>query len=370
MALEFAERIRRIPVYPAAGGYAEQAPLVRLASNESPYPPLPAVREAIDRALRTLNRYPDPSNSLLRQRLSDRYGVPDRGSRSATAPATSCSPPARRCSSPAPSSSTPGRRSPSTRTSAPPRARARSPSRSTRAQRHDLAGDAARDHRRDAPGDRLQPQQPHQHRAAARRHRRVRRRGAPARVRDRRRGLLRVQPARRPRRLDRPARAPPQPRAAAHLLQGPRPVRAARRLRAVRLGGAAARASTRCASRSSATPSPRPPRSRRSPTRTPSSSASRSTIAERISVDERLRALGLEPADSQANFCWFELGEDATRSEVMQGLPSAACSCAAAARSAPRRPRCASPTARPRRTRASWTRSPRCSGRSSARIAR
>ena len=76
MAIEFSERIRRIPPYPVAGGYAEEAPLVRLASNESPYPPLPEVREAIDRACATLNRYPDPSNSLLRRRLSDRYGVP------------------------------------------------------------------------------------------------------------------------------------------------------------------------------------------------------------------------------------------------------------------------------------------------------
>ena len=76
MALEFSERIRRIPSYPVAGGYGEQAPMVRLASNESPYPPLPAVAEAIERALSTLNRYPDPSNSLLRARLSDRYGVP------------------------------------------------------------------------------------------------------------------------------------------------------------------------------------------------------------------------------------------------------------------------------------------------------
>ena len=76
MAIEFSERIRRIPSYPVAGGYADEAPLVRLASNESPYPPLPEVREAIDRACATLNRYPDPSNSLLRRRLSDRYGVP------------------------------------------------------------------------------------------------------------------------------------------------------------------------------------------------------------------------------------------------------------------------------------------------------
>jgi histidinol-phosphate aminotransferase len=75
--LEFSERVRRIPSYPVAGGYAQEQPLVRLASNESPYPPLPAVREAIERALGTLNRYPDPSSSLLRRRLSERYEVPD-----------------------------------------------------------------------------------------------------------------------------------------------------------------------------------------------------------------------------------------------------------------------------------------------------
>ncbi len=76
MALEFSARVARLPSYPVAGGYAGEAPPVRLASNESPYPPLPAVREAIERALGELNRYPDPSNSLLRRRLSDRYDVP------------------------------------------------------------------------------------------------------------------------------------------------------------------------------------------------------------------------------------------------------------------------------------------------------
>ena len=76
MAIEFSERIRRIPVYPAAGGYGKQEELALLASNESPFAPLPAVREAIERAMATLNRYPDPSNSLLRARLSDRYEVP------------------------------------------------------------------------------------------------------------------------------------------------------------------------------------------------------------------------------------------------------------------------------------------------------
>jgi histidinol-phosphate aminotransferase len=76
MAIEFSARVSRMPVYPAADGYAERAPKIRLASNESPWPPLPAVIEAIQAALPGLNRYPDPTNSLLRTRLSERYGVP------------------------------------------------------------------------------------------------------------------------------------------------------------------------------------------------------------------------------------------------------------------------------------------------------
>jgi histidinol-phosphate aminotransferase len=76
VALEFSERIARLPSYPAAGGYGEDLEFVRLASNESPYPPLAEVREAIERTLGSLNRYPDPSNSLLRRRLSERYEVP------------------------------------------------------------------------------------------------------------------------------------------------------------------------------------------------------------------------------------------------------------------------------------------------------
>ncbi len=49
---------------------------MRLASNESPWPPLPAVREAIERTSWAAHRYPDPASSALRQRLSERYGVP------------------------------------------------------------------------------------------------------------------------------------------------------------------------------------------------------------------------------------------------------------------------------------------------------
>lgn len=62
-------------MYPAAGGYAT-AELALLASNETPFGPLPAVREAIDVAIGRLNRYPDPTNTVLKTRLSERYGVP------------------------------------------------------------------------------------------------------------------------------------------------------------------------------------------------------------------------------------------------------------------------------------------------------
>ena len=76
MAIEFSERIRRIPVYPVADGYALGDDVAMLASNESPDPPLPAVVRAAQRALEGANRYPDPSNSKLRGALSRRYGVP------------------------------------------------------------------------------------------------------------------------------------------------------------------------------------------------------------------------------------------------------------------------------------------------------
>jgi histidinol-phosphate aminotransferase len=76
MSLEFASKVRRIPVYPAADGYAFDGPIVALASNESPYPPVPAVVEAASKAMAGANRYPDPTNSALRRKLADRHGVP------------------------------------------------------------------------------------------------------------------------------------------------------------------------------------------------------------------------------------------------------------------------------------------------------
>jgi histidinol-phosphate aminotransferase len=73
--IEFSERIRRIPSYPVAGGYQLGEDVALMASNETPDPPIPAVIDAITRALPTLNRYPDPAGTRLRRALADRYGV-------------------------------------------------------------------------------------------------------------------------------------------------------------------------------------------------------------------------------------------------------------------------------------------------------
>jgi histidinol-phosphate aminotransferase len=77
MPIEFAERIRRIPVYPVASGYDLGADVAMLASNESPFAPVAAAVEAAVGAMRGANRYPDPSYATLRRALGDRYGLPE-----------------------------------------------------------------------------------------------------------------------------------------------------------------------------------------------------------------------------------------------------------------------------------------------------
>ena len=73
MSLEFNERLREIPAYPTAATYEFGGELVKLASNETPWPPHPDVLAAIEGQLGTLNRYPDPEGTRLRQALAARY---------------------------------------------------------------------------------------------------------------------------------------------------------------------------------------------------------------------------------------------------------------------------------------------------------
>jgi histidinol-phosphate aminotransferase len=49
--------------------------VVKLASNEGPFPPFPAALEAIERAARDLNRYPDGGAFALRAALAEHHGV-------------------------------------------------------------------------------------------------------------------------------------------------------------------------------------------------------------------------------------------------------------------------------------------------------
>jgi histidinol-phosphate aminotransferase len=48
----------------------------KLSSNENPYPPLPGVVDAANRASEVMNRYPDMGNTALYEALSARLGVP------------------------------------------------------------------------------------------------------------------------------------------------------------------------------------------------------------------------------------------------------------------------------------------------------
>lgn len=55
---------------PSGGGY-------KLASNESPYGPLPSVAEAIARAAQSVNLYPDNLAARLTTAIANRFGVPE-----------------------------------------------------------------------------------------------------------------------------------------------------------------------------------------------------------------------------------------------------------------------------------------------------
>jgi histidinol-phosphate aminotransferase len=62
----------------AAGDVAAQYALtdvVKLASNEAPYGPLPSAQAAVADAVGGTNRYPDPDTTVLRDALAEKFGV-------------------------------------------------------------------------------------------------------------------------------------------------------------------------------------------------------------------------------------------------------------------------------------------------------
>ena len=83
------------------------------------------------------------------------------------------------------------------------------------------------------------------------------------------------------------------------------------------------------------------------------------TVAERSSVAEGLRGLGLQAADSQANFCWIALGER-DEAEVMRGLAERGVLVRAGGALGSQTPALRVTYGRPRRTPVSWRPWPRC----------
>jgi histidinol-phosphate aminotransferase len=75
----FSEKLARIPHYEAGSESVADAggdlvgDVVQLASNESPYAPVAEVVEAVAKAAAGANRYPDPGARALRAALANRY---------------------------------------------------------------------------------------------------------------------------------------------------------------------------------------------------------------------------------------------------------------------------------------------------------
>src|SRR3954447_8779370 len=80
MSLAFAQKLSRIPHYAAGAESADAAAqaetVVMLASNESPFPPVQGVIEAVAKEAGSVNRYPDPNARRLRGALGARYDLP------------------------------------------------------------------------------------------------------------------------------------------------------------------------------------------------------------------------------------------------------------------------------------------------------
>lgn len=72
-------RVRLRPEIAALPPYRQGRPApangFKLSSNENPWPPVPAVEQAIAAAAAEVNRYPDATALTLREKLAERYGV-------------------------------------------------------------------------------------------------------------------------------------------------------------------------------------------------------------------------------------------------------------------------------------------------------
>jgi histidinol-phosphate aminotransferase len=79
VTVRYAAKLEQLPHYEGgmdldrARELYETTEIVKLASNESPWGPHPAVIEAVGRAAASANRYPDQYAALLRKRIAERF---------------------------------------------------------------------------------------------------------------------------------------------------------------------------------------------------------------------------------------------------------------------------------------------------------
>ena len=179
--------------------------------------------------------------------------------------------------------------------------------RSTRRKRHDLDAIAAEVTVATRLVLDLQPEQPDLDRGRSRRGAGAARARAAPRLRDPRRGVLRVlADARRPAGVGRAAPALAEPRPPAHLLQGLRPCGPARSATRCAAARSSAPPSTRSASRSTSTPPRRRPPSRRSAIRTRSSAgSSRDDRGDAPTWPTGSARSDCGSRESDANFIWL-----------------------------------------------------------------
>ena len=345
-----------------------EGPVAKLASNESPVPADPRGRRGGHQGARAaLNRYPDPTNAALRTRALGplrRARQPHRDRQRLVRH------PARRRRRAARARRR-GRLRVAELLGLPaPRGRLRRPRDRGPASTPSTSTTSTRCARRSPSPtrlvDRLQPEQPDVDRAAARA------RSPPSSTTCRRHVAVILDEAycefnilQDPDESIDLLKQAPEPRAAAHVLEGLRPLRPARRLRAVRLGGRSAPPSTRSASRSSATPPPRPRRSRRSATRTRSPAASSATSPSGSGSRTGCAGSASSPPSRRptSSGSTSPRGDDpprpsarSSRASPQRGILVRAGGVARAARA-----RCASRSAPRPRTSASSTRSAHCS---------
>ena len=85
ITIQFAKKLAQLPHYEGGMDLARARKLyetdgvIKLASNESPWGPHPAVVEAVAEAVAGANRYPDQHAALLRERIAGRYDLDPAG---------------------------------------------------------------------------------------------------------------------------------------------------------------------------------------------------------------------------------------------------------------------------------------------------